>query len=51
MINIIRQWCEGIVVAIVLSVIIELLVPEGNNKKYVKVVIGVYIVFVVINEL
>lgn len=51
MINIIRQWCEGIVVAIVLSVIIELLVPEGNNKKYVKVVIGVYIVFVVINPL
>ncbi len=51
MIKIIRNWCEGIVVAIILSIIIELLVPEGNNKKYVKVVIGVYIIFVVINPI
>ena len=49
--EIIRQWCEGIIIAILISLIIELLVPEGDNKKYVKVVIGIYIVFVVINPL
>lgn len=51
MIGIIRNWCEGIIIAIIISLIIELLIPEGNNKKYVKVVIGIYIVFVVINPL
>ena len=51
MIGIIRNWCEGIIIAIIISVIIELLVPEGNNKKYVKVVIGIYIIFVIINPL
>lgn len=51
MIEIIRDWCEGIIIAIIISLIIELLVPEGNNKKYVKVIIGIYIVFVVINPL
>ena len=39
MIGIIRNWCEGIIIAIIISVIIELLVPEVNNKKYVTVVI------------
>ena len=28
-----------------------MLVPEGNNKKYVKVVIGIYIMFVTLNPL
>ncbi len=51
MVKIIRNWCEGIIVAIILSIIIEILVPDGNNKKYVKVVIGVYIIFVVINPI
>lgn len=51
MIEIIRKWCEGIIVAIIVSLIIELLIQEGNNKKYVKVVIGIYIIFVLINPL
>ncbi len=46
-----KEWCEGIIVAIVISIIIEMLVPEGNNKKYVKVVIGIYIIFVLLNPL
>lgn len=45
----IKAWCEGIIVAIIISIIIELLVPEGSNKKYIKVVIGVYIMFIILN--
>ena len=51
MIGIIRGWCEGIIIAIINSVIIELLIQEGNNKKYVKVVVGIYIIFVTINPI
>ena len=47
----IKAWCEGIIVAIIISIIVEMLIPEGNNKKYVKVVIGIYIMFVVINPI
>ena len=50
MIGIIRNWCEGIIIAIIISVIIELLVPEGNNTRS-SVVIGIYIIFVIINPL
>ena len=42
----IRTWCEGLIVAIVICVIIETLIPESNNKKYIKIVSGIYIMFI-----
>lgn len=47
MIFFLRKWCEGILFSVILSIIIEALLPEGNNKKYVKVVIGIYIIFTI----
>lgn len=51
MIKFMKSWCEGIIVAVVISIIIEMLIPEGNNKKYVKVIVGVFTVFVVLNPI
>ena len=51
MIGFMKSWCEGIIVAVIISIIIELMIPEGNNKKYVKVVIGIYILFVIIGPI
>ena len=50
MVNNIRNWCECLVVAVVISLLIEMFLPDGNNKKYVKVVIGIYIIFVIIKS-
>lgn len=47
----IKNWCEGIIVAVIISIIIEMIVPEGKNKKYIKVIIGVYIMFVSLSPL
>lgn len=49
MIEFFKNWCEGIIVAVVISIIIESILPEGNQKKYVKVVIGIYIIFTILN--
>lgn len=46
-----KQWCEGIIIAIILSTIIEMLIPDTKSKKYVKVIIGVYIMFVSLNPI
>ena len=45
MIDFFRVWCEGIIIAVVISIIIEAILPEGNIKKYVKVIISIYIVY------
>ncbi len=51
MIAFLKSWCEGIIVAVILSLMIETILPEGNNKKYVKVVIGIYLIFTILNPL
>lgn len=51
MIEFFRSWCEGIIVAVMISIIIEAILPEGNHKKYVKVVIGIYIIFTILNPI
>lgn len=38
-------------VAVIVSTLIEIILPEGNNKKYVKTIIGIYILFVIIYPL
>ena len=39
MINWISNWAQGIIVAVIIGTIIEMVLPEGNCKKYVKVLI------------
>lgn len=51
MVSFISSWAQGIILAVIISCIIELILPEGNNKKYVKTVIGIYILFVIIYPL
>lgn len=42
------SWAQGIIVAVIVATIIEMLLPNGSSKKYVKVVIGIYIMFSII---
>lgn len=48
MVKIINSWAQGIISAVIITTIIEIILPEGNNKKYIKVILGIYILFSVI---
>lgn len=49
MISWISGWAQGIIVAVIIGTIIEMILPDGNSKKYVKIVIGVYVLFTIIS--
>lgn len=51
MVGIINSWAQGIILAVIVATIIEIILPEGNNKKYVKTIIGIYILFVMVHPL
>ena len=36
MVKFINSWAQGIILAVIIATIIEIILPEGNNKKYVK---------------
>lgn len=40
---------QSIIVAIIFIVIIEMLLPSGANKKYVKIVSGIYLIVTILN--
>lgn len=49
MIDWLSNWAGGIVIAVIIGTIIEMILPEGNCKKYIKVVIGIYVLFTIIS--
>lgn len=49
MIDIISNWSGELIISLIIVTIIEMLLPDNKIKKYVKTVIGVYIVFCIIS--
>lgn len=47
----IKDWAEGIVVAVIIATILEILLPDNKNKKYISTVIGIYILFTIISPI
>ncbi len=48
MVNWISSWANSVIIAVIIATIIEMILPNGNNKKYIKTVIGVFILFSII---
>ncbi len=51
MIEFISTWVKGLGVAIVIVSIIEMILPNNKTKKYIKMVLGIYIIFNIISPL
>lgn len=51
MIEFLSSWAQGIIVAVIIAALIELILPNGSSKKYVKVVIGMYILFTIVSPI
>lgn len=43
------MWAQGIIVAVIIATIIEMILPTNSNGKYVKVVIGMFVLFTIIS--
>ena len=49
MIEFISNWASGIIVTIIVITILEMLLPNNKNKKYIKVLMGIYLIFCMIS--
>lgn len=49
MIDFFSSWAEQLVVAVIIATIIEMILPNNKNKKYIKMVIGIYILFNIVS--
>lgn len=44
-------WSQQIIIAIIIVVIFELIIPNSKNKKYIKIVFGIFIMYIIISPL
>ena len=51
MIDFMSSWAEQIVLAVIVATIIEMILPKSKNKKYIQMVIGVYVLFNIISPI
>lgn len=51
MVEIINSWAQKIIVVVIICTILEMILPEGKNKKYIKTIIGIYVVFTIISPI
>ena len=51
MIEFISSWADHIVIAVIVATIIELILSKNKNKKYIQMVIGVYVLFNIISPI
>ena len=51
MIQFLSSWAEQIVLAVIIATIIELILPQNRNKKYIQMVIGIYVLFNIISPI
>ena len=51
MINFLSSWAEQVILAVIIATILEIILPNSKNKKYVQMVIGVYVLFNIISPI
>lgn len=44
----IRNWSEGIIISIIVATLVEMILPNNNSKKYIKIIIGIFVVYNII---
>ena len=47
----ISSWTQGIIISVLITTIIEMILPNGNSKKYIKMLLGIFIVFNIITPI
>ena len=51
MIEFFSSWAKGIGVTVVIISIIEMLLPNNTSKKYIRMVLGIYLIFNIVSPL
>ena len=51
MIDWFRAWSKGIVCAVIIGTLIEMILPDNNSKKYIKIIVGIFVVFTIISPI
>lgn len=48
---VLSSWANSVITAIIVSTLLELILPNGKNKKYISTIIGLFVLFTIISPI
>lgn len=51
MIEFLTTWAEQLIVALIIIIMIEMIIPNSSYRKYIKIVLGIFILYIIFNPL
>lgn len=51
MLNFLVSWAEQLIIALMIIIMIEMIIPNNSYKKYIKIVLGIFIIYVIFSPI
>lgn len=51
MLNFLVSWVEQLIIALMIIIMIEMIIPNNSYRKYIKIVLGIFIIYVIISPI
>ena len=51
MIEFLVSWAEQLIIALIIIIMLEMIIPNSSYRKYIKIILGIFILYVIFNPL
>lgn len=51
MLDFLVSWAEQLIIALIIIVMVEMIIPNSSYRKYIKVILGIFIIYTIFNPL
>lgn len=51
MVEFLVSWAEQLIIALVIIIMLEMVIPNSSYRKYIKIILGIFILYVIFNPL
>lgn len=51
MLNFLVSWAEQLIIALVIIIMVEMIIPNSSYRKYIKVILGIFIIYTIFSPL
>lgn len=49
--NFVNNWAQAIIITVIIVTIIEMILPNSNNSKYIKIVSGIFVLITIVSPI
>lgn len=51
MLDFLVSWAEQLIIALIIIIMVEMIIPNSNYRKYIKVILGIFVMYVIFSPL